>query len=131
LESKFWANACRELQCADFTENQFAQEPKQSEMKKKLAAIFATRSSDEWFRLLKDKDCCLTPVRTVAEAVTAGQIETDQPGATLSRTAGAIARTPAPLIGEHSFDILERCGVTRSELQTLQEANVIQATCRT
>ncbi len=130
LEAKFWANACRELHVAEFTNNQFAQEPRQSEMKKKFAAIFATRSSDEWFQLLKDKDCCLTPVRTLAEAVTEGQIESDQPGATLSRTAGAIARTPAPLIGEHSFDILERCGVTRSELQTLQEANVIQTTCR-
>jgi crotonobetainyl-CoA:carnitine CoA-transferase CaiB-like acyl-CoA transferase len=130
VESKFWVNACRELQCAEFTNNQFAQEPRQSEMKRKLAAIFATRSSDEWFLLLKDKDCCLTPVRTLAEAVSEGQIEIDQPGATLSRTAGVIARTPAPLIGEHSVDILERCGVTRSELQTLQEANVIQTTCR-
>ena len=68
LESKFWANLCRELGCEGFIADQFAAEPRQAEIKAALSNIFQTRDAEEWFALLGHKDCCLTPVRTVEEA---------------------------------------------------------------
>ena len=130
LEAKFWANICCALRCPEFVDQQFARAPAQSRMKKKFAVIFATRSASDWFRLLRDKDCCLTPVRTLTEAFAARQIKCDRLGATLSRTAGPIPKTPAPLLGQHSLEVLRRCRIPKSELQSLQEANVVQVAFR-
>jgi crotonobetainyl-CoA:carnitine CoA-transferase CaiB-like acyl-CoA transferase len=127
LEPKFWANICRELRCLEFAQHQFDPEPAQSRMKKKLAALFATRSANRWFCLLKGKDSCLTPVRTFEEAAAEGLIQHDQLGATLSRTHGPIPKTHAPRLGEHSLQILRRCGVSQSELRALREAKVVQS----
>jgi crotonobetainyl-CoA:carnitine CoA-transferase CaiB-like acyl-CoA transferase len=65
LERKFWVNLCRELGCEECVELQFAEE--QSSVKARLSGIFRARAAEEWFELLKDKDCCVTPVRTLAE----------------------------------------------------------------
>ena len=37
LETKFWQNLCRELDCSDLIADQYADEPRQSEIKRKLA----------------------------------------------------------------------------------------------
>lgn len=128
VEAKFWANLCRELGCREVEGKQFASAAAQTQIKRKLAAIFATRNSAEWFRLLKGKDCCLTPMRTLAEAARAGQIETDYLGATLSRSGGRIPGAAAPRLGQHTLDVLMRCGISHSELRALENAEVIQAT---
>ncbi len=96
-------------------------------MKQKLACIFVARTAEEWFTLLRDQDCCVTPLRTLREAVADGQFKKGVPSIGLARTAGVVAQGPAPLIGEHSWEVLERYGVSRPELQVLQDSEVIQA----
>ena len=100
LERKFWVNLCRELGREDLVEDQFAGEPRQSEIKAALADCLAARTAEEWFASLGDKDCCVTPVRTAAEA------------ATDLRATPALSETPAhldgtaPRLGEHNQEIL-------------------------
>ena len=63
LEEKFWVNLCRALDREDLIPMQFAPQGIAT-----LSAIFGERSAAEWFELLKDRDCCVTPVLPVQPA---------------------------------------------------------------
>ncbi|MGC2391553.1 MAG: CaiB/BaiF CoA-transferase family protein [Candidatus Acidiferrum sp.] len=125
LEPKFWANLCRQIQCVDLIADQFSPVPRQRRVKNRLSRVFKTRTAEEWFDLLRSHDCCVTPVRTLQEAVADGQFHSRALGIELARTAGATDRTPAPHVGQHSAEILKRSGLTKSELRVLQNAGVV------
>jgi crotonobetainyl-CoA:carnitine CoA-transferase CaiB-like acyl-CoA transferase len=113
LEPKFWANLCRELGVEALIPDQFVQ-ARQHEVKKTLASIFAGRSADDWFATLGDKDCCLTPVRTLAEARSAGDFNDPNLGLAplLSSTPARLSTPEAPEVNEHSSELLERFGLS-------------------
>ncbi len=67
LERKFWANLCRALECEHFIEDQFTEGARQAEIVEALAGIFRTRTAAEWFACLKDREACVTPVRSLEE----------------------------------------------------------------
>jgi crotonobetainyl-CoA:carnitine CoA-transferase CaiB-like acyl-CoA transferase len=69
LEPKFWATLCACLGCEQLIPDQFAAGPRRLEVIEELQRIFLTKSAGEWFAVLKGYDACVTPVRTVAEAV--------------------------------------------------------------
>lgn len=102
LEPKFWQNLCRELACEDLIADQYAEEPRQAEIKRTLAQKFSTATAEEWFARLGAKDCCIAPVRNLKNALA------DFPASpipALSETPGA---TPAraPRLGEHNAEFL-------------------------
>lgn len=68
IEPAFWRNLCRELGLEQYTDAQMDDE-RQDEIRAAFAAVFATRTRDEWADLLGPADCCVAPVNTVAEAV--------------------------------------------------------------
>lgn len=129
LEPQFWANLCRELQREDLIPDQFSSGPRQDELKKELGRVFTERTSEEWFALLRDRDCCVTPVRTLQEAVATGQFETDS-GIALSLVECPVSPSPAPLVGEQSIEMIEGLGVSRPDLQALERDKIIQTTRR-
>jgi crotonobetainyl-CoA:carnitine CoA-transferase CaiB-like acyl-CoA transferase len=96
LEPKFWANLCRELGCEELIERQFASD--QAALIAALTEIFSTATAEEWFERIGAKDCCVTPVRAVAQAETAIP--------KLSETPGSRARARAPHLGEHNEEFL-------------------------
>jgi len=100
LESKFWINLCRELDLSHLIADHFAPEPRQAEVKRALAARFLQRPAETWFDLLGSKDCCVTPVRTAAEA-----LKDLRPSPQLSDTP-ASPGGPAPALGKHTREIL-------------------------
>jgi crotonobetainyl-CoA:carnitine CoA-transferase CaiB-like acyl-CoA transferase len=108
LEPKFWAELCRRLRCEDLIPRQF-EEPQRA-VKARIAAIFQTRRAHDWFDELRGSDCCVTLVRTVGE-VAAELADRDQP--------------PPPALGEHTFEVLRRSGLTRTEFEELKRDGVI------
>ena len=105
LESKFWENLCRELDLPELIGAQFAGEPEQARVKAALESRFGERGAEEWFVLLGDKDCCVTPVRTAAEA------RADiRPAPGLSATP-AVREGLAPALGEHTDAVLNGGGL--------------------
>jgi crotonobetainyl-CoA:carnitine CoA-transferase CaiB-like acyl-CoA transferase len=108
LEPKFWAELCRRLGCDGLIPRQF--DAQQDTVKSKVAAIFRTKPAATWFDQLRDFDCCVTPVRTVSE-VAAELPDRDGP------------RPPA--LGEHTFEVLSRFGLPRTELEELKRQEVI------
>lgn len=125
LEPKFWKNLCSQLGCEQFIPDQFSAWPRQGLVEEALAAIFKTRTAEEWFELLRVHDCCVTPVRTLQEAATEGHFDTKTLGIGIAGTTASGELAPSPELGEHSMDIFLRCGVPESELRTLEQAGVI------
>ena len=92
------------------------------EIRRELAAAFATRSRDEWAALFGDTDACVAPVLSLLEAPNHPHlrerevfIEVDglvqpAPAPRLSRTPGAVQSPPAPL-GAHTVAVLREWGV--------------------
>jgi crotonobetainyl-CoA:carnitine CoA-transferase CaiB-like acyl-CoA transferase len=103
LEPKFWTNLCHELGREDLIADQFAPEPRQGEIKVALAQEFSKATAEEWFTRIGEKDCCVTPVRNLKEAVR------DHPTAPippLSDTPGRSHGGRAPRLGEHNQEFL-------------------------
>ena len=102
LEPKFWQNLCRELGLEDLIADQYAPEPRQSEIKAALARKFAEATAEEWFARIGSKDCCVTPVRNLKDAI---RDHPAHPIPPLSETPGRRGG-PAPGLGEHNSEML-------------------------
>lgn len=106
------------------------------ELKGKFAALFATRTRDDWCALLEGTDACVAPVLDMAEAphhphnaARSTFIEIDgvtqpAPAPRFSRTAAEAGQGPAAP-GQHSAAILADWGWSRESIETLQSAGVI------
>jgi crotonobetainyl-CoA:carnitine CoA-transferase CaiB-like acyl-CoA transferase len=103
LEPKFWTNLCQELGRQDLIQDQFAPEPRQSEIKTALANEFAKATAEEWFARIGRKDCCVTPVRNLKDAIRHHPTGSIPP---LSETPGRAGTSRAPLLGEHNQEFL-------------------------
>jgi crotonobetainyl-CoA:carnitine CoA-transferase CaiB-like acyl-CoA transferase len=104
LEPKFWRALCEALGEPSWVDDQFADEPRRGELKRLLAARFLEKSAEEWFAELRDRDCCVTPVR---DLVSARPCVAPQPR--LSATPGEYAHA-VPALGEHTRAVLEEFG---------------------
>ncbi|HWE53184.1 MAG TPA: CoA transferase [Bryobacteraceae bacterium] len=100
LEPRFWGNLCRELGCEHLTGQQFA--PDQSPVIAALSAKFMAATAEQWFERLGGKDCCITPVRNLKDAIADYP---DSPQPLLSHTPGSAGK-PAPGLGEHNSEFI-------------------------
>jgi alpha-methylacyl-CoA racemase len=95
------------------------------DLSEKLAAVFRSRTRDEWCALMEGSDVCFAPVLSMAEAPThphnaarATFVEVEgivqpAPAPRFSRTPAAV-QGPAPAVGAHTEEVLAAWGVTRS-----------------
>jgi alpha-methylacyl-CoA racemase len=141
LEPKFWAELCRGVGREDLAERQF--DPPGSETQRALEAIFAQRTRAEWEAFAAEHDCCLAPVLDVGEALHSDLVrergmvvELDQPGAAepvrqlgapvkLSRTPARPVRTPGPVLGEHTDEVLATVGYNGEEIAELKATGAV------
>ena len=102
------------------------------EMKRRFAAIFATKSRDEWTSTFAEVDACVTPVLSPREAVhhpynadrnVFSQLDEVQPNPAprFSRTPGSI-RQPPRLAGSGTRDGLAQWGITDERFAELRSA---------
>jgi alpha-methylacyl-CoA racemase len=78
LEPQFYAELCR---LAGFDDPEFQQQFDRSRwprLREKAAAIFRTRTRDEWCALLETTDACVSPVLTLIEAPSHPQLAARQ-----------------------------------------------------
>ena len=107
-----------------------------------MKKIFLTRTRDAWFELLKDKDVCISPVLSIAEAANSAQVVTRgnivrhrHPVAGDTRLMSTPIRmtktkTPirmgAPALGEHSGKILEELGYSETQIREFAAKGVVR-----
>jgi len=106
LEPKFWRGLCEALGRRQFIDDQFAEDPRRTEIIAELARIFRTRTAEEWFVLLGPADVCVTPVWRVDEVAAHLGLGPGDSVVTpkLSATPGQLGG-PAPRLGEHNQQI--------------------------
>ncbi len=101
----------------------------QPDLKKQVAAIFASRTRAEWEVFAKEHDCCLEPVLAPSELESDAQHVARGmfPGGQLKMPgAEAEVRLAPPQQGQHTDAILREAGVTDAELAALREARAIR-----
>ncbi len=133
LEPKFWAAFCDGVGRPDLLEAQFRAPG--SDAWREVAAVFRSRSREEWRRFNDEHDCCIEPVLDLDEALDSELVreremvvELHQPGlgavrqlgvpVKLSRTPGDPTR-PAPAFGEHTGAVLAEVGYSEDEIAAL------------
>ena len=141
FEPWFWENLCRLIGREEFIPYQFADGEKRQEMFAYMRQFFLTKSRDEWFDLIKDKNIPVGKVYSLSEVFSDPQLqhrkmlqEIDLPdgrkektvgvGIKLSGTPGEI-RCPAPVPGEHTREILLGLGYTAEMVKELDRQGSI------
>jgi alpha-methylacyl-CoA racemase len=136
LEPKFWAKFCQETGHPELIERQF--ESPGSDAWAEVAAIFRSKTKDEWRAFNDQHDAMVEPVLDLDEALESELVraremvvEIDQPeigpvklvGAPvkMSRTAADPTR-PAPALGEHTEAVLAEAGFAAEDIAALLEA---------
>jgi alpha-methylacyl-CoA racemase len=102
----------------------------------RFAAVFRTRTRDEWAEVFAATDACVAPVLTLTEAprhphnverstfVERAGIVQPAPAPRFSRTPTALDRTP-PAPGDHSDEILAELGYDRAGIECLRTAGAV------
>jgi alpha-methylacyl-CoA racemase len=101
-----------------------------------LAAVFRTRTRDEWAEVFAATDACVAPVLTLTEAprhphsverstfVERAGVVQPAPAPRFSRTPTALDRTP-PAPGDHTDEILAELGYDRAGIERLRTAGAV------
>jgi len=131
IEPKFYAELLERLGLANAAlpdQNDRASWPA---LRARLAAVFATRTRDEWSRVFADSDACVAPVLTFTEAtrhphfvarhshITVGAVTQPAPAPRLSRTPGAVRRPP-PERGALGREALAEWGFADEDIERLR-----------
>jgi crotonobetainyl-CoA:carnitine CoA-transferase CaiB-like acyl-CoA transferase len=149
LELHFWENLCRLLGREDYIPYHFAPEhflhkpegKKWEEISSWLRETFLTRTRDEWFELLCQKDIPVGKVYTLdevfsdpqvvhrqmvveAEHPTLGKVKQVGIAPKLSDTPGKV-RNLSPLLGEHTEEVLSGLGYSQEEIWGLRREGVV------
>ncbi|HLI61824.1 MAG TPA: CaiB/BaiF CoA-transferase family protein [Terriglobales bacterium] len=128
LEAKFYAQLCQ--LCGLNEEDRTAHDDRRRwpEMKRRLSALFASKTREEWCALLEGTDACFAPVLSMAEApahphnrrrgtfVEFGGAVQPAPAPRFSRTPSAI-QGPAVRPGEHTEQVLRDWGICEEEIR--------------
>lgn len=140
IEPHFFANLCRALDCENLIPHEF-DESRWPAMRQRFAAIFRTRSRDEWFALLRETDVCVAPVYSLPEALEdpqnrhrgmvdqlphprLGSVRQVGVGLKLSETPGSL-RSLAPVPGAHTEEVLTDLGYATDAVAELRARGVV------
>ncbi len=149
IEPRLWENLCREIGKEDFISfhheaDHCLHKPegeKWQEISSSLKQLFLTKTRDEWFELLSQKDIPIGKVYSLDEVFTDPQvlhrkmvIEVEHPtegkikqvgiAIKLSDTPGRVSSLP-PLLGEHTEEILTGLGYNKQKINELRQEGII------
>jgi alpha-methylacyl-CoA racemase len=111
-------------------------------MKERVAALFRTKTRDEWCKIMEGSDICFAPVLSMEEAPSHPQnrhrgsfVELDgvpqpAPAPRFSRTPSSVSRPPAAA-GQHTEEALRDWGFSPSDVAKLKDAGVVQIAAAT
>ncbi|MCW5891148.1 MAG: CoA transferase [bacterium] len=136
IEPKFYAELCRRIGLDPATLPAQNDQGEWPALKERFAAVFRTKTRDEWCAILEGTDACFAPVLPMAEApahphnvargtfVEVGGVVQPAPAPRFSRTPGAIQSPPARP-GEHTDAALADWGFAADEIAALRAAKAI------
>lgn len=142
IEPYFWERFCHALGRKDLIPHQRAKGEKLQEVHSAIKETFLTKTRDEWFQIMKDADTCVSPVLELDEVVNDPQLlsrdmfpEFDHPTEGKVRQLGMpikLSETPAkfrgfaPLIGQHTEEVLQGLGYTKNQIEEMRKSGAIE-----
>ena len=146
LSDQQFAGLCRALDVEhllrnpDYSDN-LKRAQKSAELHELISGILSTRPRDHWLRLLDEMDVPAAPVLkrdevfdhpqiaangmlAVQEHSRAGRVDMVNIPVRLSDTPGGL-RSPAPILGQHTGDVLRELGCDDAEIARLREQGII------
>ncbi len=136
IEPQFYAELVR---IAELDDPQFEKQQSRSEwpeLKRKVEAVFKTKTRDEWCSLMEHTDVCFAPVLSLEEApkhphnvarqtfVERDGIMQPAPAPRFSRTAPEIQRSPSHP-GQQTDEILAEIGLDDAAIASLRAAGAV------
>jgi len=118
LEPKFFSRLCEKLGRPDLVAEGYDTEGGGAERTRAaLAAVFKTRTQDDWAAELRELDACISPVASLQEVMTDSHFRARGlfDGNVLRTPVPFphVAARPAPSLGQHTHEILEDAGLGR------------------
>jgi alpha-methylacyl-CoA racemase len=139
IEQEFWHNLLKVLGAPELEEMRFGTPRERREVTSTLRRVFATKSKDEWARLLMNADTCATPVLTVEEALASEWAATARSlvkmtggdtvlnGPLKSRPAMRTRPfTRAPSLGDDTRAIMRSLGYSSKQVALLRSRRVVE-----
>jgi len=136
IEPQFYAELREKLGLDDPKWDQQMSRTAWPELKDEIAAIFKTRTRDEWCELIEGSDVCFAPVLSMGEAPThphnefrgtfveVNGVVQPRPAPRFSRTDSALDRPPAH-IGQHTEEVLADLGYGGDEISALRDSGAV------
>ncbi|MDA0262647.1 MAG: CaiB/BaiF CoA-transferase family protein [Chloroflexi bacterium] len=144
IEPWFWENLCQALDLPGLLPHQNATGAKKAEVEAALAAAFLTRTRDDWFELLKEKNISVGKVYSLEEALDdpharhrnmVVELESpDVPGGKVRQVATPIHLSETPgkvrhlgsVTGQHTWEVLKELGFDAAAAADLSRRQVVQ-----
>lgn len=137
IEPQFYAELLEKIGLADAELPHQMARDEWPAMRERLAAVFRTKTRDEWSELLAGSDACFAPVLSMSEAIehphnqargtfveVAGAVQ-PAPAPRFSRTPGSVDRPP-PHAGQHSDEVLaEWLGLDPAAIAALKAGGAV------
>ncbi len=143
LEPKFWENFCRVIGREDFIPRHMEDGESQQAMIRQVREIIRERPLAEWIARFNQTDACAEPVLSLMETLNGQQVshrrmvvETDHPREGKIRQLGLPFKMSdtmpqmggaAPLLGEHTKEILSSIGYSATEIDQFIAGGVVSA----
>ena len=115
LEPKFWSALCEALERPDLIGMQYSED---IAAQVALEEIFASRTRDQWEQVLSTLDACCEPVLELDEVPFHPQIAA-------RRALEPRGQRHAPLLGEHTDEVLGEIGIDVARREELRKAGAI------
>ncbi len=139
IEERFWRNLVTALGVPEIEHMRFGTMKERRAVTSTLTRVFATKTRDEWAKLLMGRDTCATPVLTVEEALTSDWAkglsmlvdladgETVLNGPVRSRPSMRRRHfTRAPSLGEDTDSVMKSLGYSPKAVAGLRSIRVIE-----
>ncbi|MGD0395585.1 MAG: CaiB/BaiF CoA-transferase family protein [Nitrososphaerales archaeon] len=139
IEQQFWHNLTEAVGALELEQKRFGTIQERREVTSRLRRIFASKTRDEWARLLMDKDTCTTPVLSVEEALTSGWanaasmlVEVAGDGTVLNGPLRSRPRmrsapfTAAPSLGRDTNSLMASMGYSKKDVARLRNLGVFE-----
>jgi crotonobetainyl-CoA:carnitine CoA-transferase CaiB-like acyl-CoA transferase len=143
LEPKFWAGFCEMANRPEWLPLQFPAGEEISRVREEVAALFRTKSREEWLGLAEAHDVCLSSVNELEALADDPQlrarqmiIETEHENGLKLKGVGLPIKfseshpddpEPAPAVGQDSIRILKEAGYSEQRIEELIKKGIVVA----
>lgn len=139
IEQEFWRNLLTALGVPKLEEKRFGSKQERRQVTEELKRIFASKTREEWAKLLMYADTCATPVLTVEEALTSDWaraasmlVDVAEDGRVLNGPLRSRPRmrtqpfTKAPSLGQDTGALMASLGYSKKEVARFRGLGAIE-----